>query len=297
MQPIIDAHIHLYPPEVYTDPRKWGAAHNEPWWTHCVAPLDKPTIQGWATVRELLRHMDAAGVDRVVLLGWYWEHQATCDLQNRWFVDWVRAHPDRISGFATAQPTAGQAALDGLERALDAGLCGIGELKAPAQGFSFTDENWAAVADLARRRELPINLHVTDPVSIPGDASALPTPLADFVELVTRFPENCFILAHWGGGLPFYELNPRIRRLFRNVFYDTAASPLLYDCSVYRRLVDIVGAGRVLFGSDYPLLTHPRETSEPEFARSLRDAAAGGLTPDESAALLGGNMARILGLS
>jgi predicted TIM-barrel fold metal-dependent hydrolase len=284
----------MYQPEVYADPIAWGTAHAEPWWTHCVAPADRPTLQGWADIPRLLKDMDRAGVEKSVMLGWYWEHQETCDLQNQWFIDWSKALPDRLLGFASVQPNSGQHGFDQLRRALDAGLCGIGESLPQAQHFSFTDDNWARIVALAVERDIPINLHVTDPLVYQPGSTTKPTPLEDFVRLVTDFPEAKFILAHWGGGIPYHELNPRIRGLFKNVYYDTAASSLIYDKSVFRGTIDIVGVERVLFGTDYPLLCYPHESQEPDFVRALEDVTSAGLTEAEVAAVLGGNMLRLL---
>ena len=291
---IVDSHIHMYPPEVFADPIAWGTAHGEPWWTYCVAPPHQPTLQGWADVPRLLKDMDDAGVERSVMLGWYWERQETCELQNQWFIDWCRQHPDRLMGFATVQPNSGQRGLDNVARALDAGLCGIGELLPQAQGFTFRDECWAKLVALAVERRVPINLHVTDPLAYNPESCTKPTPLENYVELVRTFPDATFILAHWGGGIPFFELNARLRSLFRNVYYDTAASPLIYDNRVYREVVDLVGADRILYGTDYPLLTHPRVSREPDMKRDLGDARIGGMTPEEAALVLGGNALRLL---
>jgi predicted TIM-barrel fold metal-dependent hydrolase len=293
--PIIDSHIHLYPAEVSADPVAWGTAHGEPWWTQCVAPPRRPTLQGWADVGTLLRDMDRAGVGQCVMLGWYWERQETCELQNRWYLDWVRQHPDRLRAFAAVQPASGARGLDALKAALDAGLCGVGELFPEVQGFSLTDDAWGRVVALAAERRVPINLHVTDPAVPLGPASATrPTPLDGYVRLARDFPAASFILAHWGGGLPFYELNPRVAAALRNVHYDTAASPLLYDRRIFRRVVDLIGPERILFGTDYPLLCFPRQTREPEFGRHLAEVAAAGLTEAEQAAILGGNLQRLL---
>jgi hypothetical protein len=296
MPRIIDSHVHLYAPEAFADPVAWGTARGEAWWTRCVAPEKGRTLQGWATVDQLLRDMDAAGVDHAVLLGWYWEKLETCELQNTWFAAWIREHPDRLSAFAAVQPAAGDLALDTVRRALDKGLIGIGELKAPVQGFSYQDETWCKIVELAIEAQVPLNLHVTDPVATPPNAPARPTPLEEFLALARDFPEARFILAHFGGGLPFYELNPAVQKALCNVLYDTAAAPLLYRPEITRRVVDLVGAKRVLFGTDYPLLTHPRETREPEFAKSLRDLRAAGLTIEELDAVLGENAAEVLRL-
>ena len=45
-----------------------------------------------------------------------------------------------------------------------------------------------------------------------------------------------------------------LREAFRDVYYDTAASPFLYESAIYRRAIDTVGSRKILFGTDYPLL-------------------------------------------
>jgi len=290
---VIDAHIHMYPASVFADPIAWGTAQREPWWTYCVAPPHQPTLQGWATVDDLLRDMDIAGVDRVVMLGWYWEHQSTADLQNQWFIEWVRAHPDRISGFAAAV-CGDPGVLESTRRALDAGLCGLGELLPQAQGFTFKDDSWTALMALAREYQFPTNLHVTDPLAITPGSCVKATPLEPYIELVRDFPDNTFILAHWGGGIPFYELNRRLGQNLKNVYYDTAASPLLYDKRVYRNICDIIGPERILWGTDYPLFTHPWIEKKPNFEHDLADARTSGLTPAELKLVMGGNARRLL---
>lgn len=95
---IIDAHIHMYPPEVAADPVGWARRMDEPYWGALVG--DNPTgatIQGWATVDQLIADMDAAGVDRVVLQGIYFRHHRNCVAQNNWYLDWRRQYPDRLS--------------------------------------------------------------------------------------------------------------------------------------------------------------------------------------------------------
>jgi predicted TIM-barrel fold metal-dependent hydrolase len=291
---IVDAHVHFYPEQVSADPVKWGTEHGEPWWTGCVAPPGRRSIQGWATPAVLLRDMDRAGIEKCVLLGWYWENQTTCDLQNSWLIDLVKAHPDRLLGFATVQPRAKETALDGLKRALDQGLCGIGELFPQAQGFATNDPYFQRVLEVAIEYKAPINLHVTDPV-IRTAAATKATPLEDLVRLANDFPAAKLILAHWGGGLPFYELNPQLRQILQNVSYDCAASSLLYDKRIFRQVVDLVGADRVLYGSDYPLLLYPRNQREPDFKRFLNEVVTAGLTSAEQNQVLGENVLGLVG--
>jgi uncharacterized protein len=291
---IVDSHVHFYPDEVSADPVRWGTEHREPWWTSCVAPVGRRSIQGWASSPVLLRDMDRAGIEKCVLLGWYWENQETCDLQNRWFRDLITEHPNRLLAFAAVQPRAKQVALDSLERALDLGFCGIGELFPQVQGFAYDDSYFARVLQIAAERSAPINLHVTDPL-IPTTAANRATPLLNFIRLANDFRTTKLILAHWGGGLPFYELNPELHQILRNVTYDCAASPLLYDKRVFRQAIDLVGADRVLYGSDYPLFLYPREQREPDFKRFLNEVVTAGLSIEEQEKVLGKNLLRLVG--
>jgi len=289
---IIDAHIHAYPEEVYQNPRKWGTAMGEHHWVNTVAPTAGKSIQGWSDVRQLLRDMDAANIEKVVMLGWYWEQQATCECQNKWYIEWVQQHPDRIMGFATANPLAGQRALDSLRAAVDAGLIGFGEFLPQAQGYDLRHDAWHQVVELAVELEVPINIHVTEPVG-PAYAGRIETPLADYVELARTFPQCTFILAHWGGLLPFYEMNKRVQHALQHVYYDTAASPLLYNANIYRRVIDAIGSDRILFGSDYPLLLTPNKCKRPSFLPILEELQASQLTLEEHQQILSENARRV----
>ncbi|HMD60083.1 MAG TPA: amidohydrolase family protein, partial [Opitutaceae bacterium] len=226
---IIDAHVHVYPSEVASDPAAWGGARGEPGWTACVAPAGRRSVQGWADPDALIADMDEAGVGACVMLGWYWQRQETCDLQNAWHSQWIRRHPGRLLGFAAVQPAAGAKAIEGLERALDSGLCGVGEVLPQAQGFELESPWWGRVVAAAIRRGVPVTLHATDPGA---PAAAGPrTPLDGYIRLAREYPEAKIILAHWGGGLALREPPPSAE-LPANLYFDTAASPLLYDAGV-----------------------------------------------------------------
>lgn len=95
------------------------------------------------------------------------------------------------------------------------------------------------------------------------------------------------MLAHWGGGLLFYDLMPEVRAALRNVYYDTAASSYLYDPSVFRIASQLIGHERILWGTDYPLL------SQAKFLTRVRSC---GLSKAEEQAILGDNAARLLRL-
>jgi hypothetical protein len=288
---VVDIHVHLYPGEASADPAGWAAAHGEPGWSAVVAPPGRRGIQGWSDPGALIAHMDEAGVATCVLLGWYWERQDTCDLQNGWHQEWVRRHPGRLAAFAAVQPAEGRRAVHSLERALDGGLVGVGELLPQAQGYGIDDPAFREVLELAGSRGAPVNLHATDPAA--GARAGPPTPLGDFARLARDHPRTRLILAHWGGGMAFRGL-PGGEGLPHNLFFDTAASPLLYGGEVFRQAADRVGADRILYGSDYPILLHFRESRRPELARFIRDIRSSGLTQAELGLVLGANARRLL---
>ena len=290
---VTDSHVHLYPPGVNRRPAAWAALHGELHWAELCTRRRKDgrPVQTFPSVAELLKAMDAAGVARAVLLGWYWENPLSCAEQNRFYARVVRAHPDRLSAFATVNPEAGaRATLDEVRRAHGEGLCGLGELSPHSQGFGVDDRVFAEVLKLAARLRLPVNLHVTDPASRPYPGR-VETPLKDFVRLARRHPRTTFILAHWGGLLPLRV--PAARQL-ANVYYDTAASPLLYGVDVWQRFLAEVPAERVLFGSDFPLNLYPRLDAEPNLARFVAEAHRGAVNAGQLLNVLRDSAARII---
>ncbi|MGK0310204.1 MAG: putative TIM-barrel fold metal-dependent hydrolase [Lentimonas sp.] len=291
----IDCHTHCYPKELHADPTAWAKIHNELYWASLVEPVGRPSIQGWATVDEMLEAMDAAGVDKAVLLGWYWENEATCRWHNEFIAEWVATAPKRFIGFAAIHPGGKKAnVIEQCNYAQSLGLRGIGELHPGVQQFDASSEGWQALANWCVENDWPVNMHATEVVGrdLP---SIVPTPLSDFVNMARANPELKIILAHWGGGLAFFELNPFLRKVLQNVYYDTAASPLLYDIAIFRQMIDIVGAEKILFGSDYPLRLYPRSQQEPDFTTFINSIdTVIDLSAEERAAIFHHNLQKLL---
>lgn len=291
---LIDAHVHLYLPEVNRDPAAWAAACGETHWAQLCTRRRKngQPVQTFPSLDELLRAMDAGGVARAVLQGWYWERPETCRMQNRFYAECVRAHPDRLAAFATIHPSAGRdATLADLWLAQDAGFRGVGELSPHSQGFACDDTVFGAAMERAGELGLAVNLHVTDPDS--GDyPGRVETSLADFVALALRWPKTNFILAHWGGLLP---LRSGIGdALPGNIYYDTAASPLLYGQDIWRKFLAKVPADRVLFGTDFPLNVYPAIDAAPNFSRLVAEVHRAELSAEALKAVVHDNAARLL---
>ncbi len=292
MSIIIDSHTHRYPEEVFSNPTDWAKNHKETHWGLLTAPPNKPSIQGWADKKKMIDDMHVAGVDKAVLLGWYWQNQATCDLQNQWHLNWIKEDPDRFIAFAAVQPLEGDKAFDAVQKAIDDGCRGIGEMHPAAQAYPMNHPTWLKILDWAQNNNIPVNLHVTEPVGSSYEGKVI-TPLAHIQWLIQQFPHLKIILAHWGGGLPFYELNKVFRENFKNVYYDTSASPLLYDPKIYKSVYDIVGSDKILFGSDYPLRLYPKTEQEPTFISILDEVKNSGLQSDDLSKILGKNAQKL----
>jgi uncharacterized protein len=289
---VIDSHVHLYPSDANMHPTDWGRQRGEERWVEMSTRIRKAgtPVQAFPSVKELLTEMDRAGVERAMLLGWYWQRASTCAEQNRFYAKCIRAHPDRLSAFATIQVAEGaDAALVEMRIAQNEGLIGLGELSPHSQGYDLNGADFHRVLDEANRFRWPVNLHVTDPISrdYPGRVE---TPLEDFVRVAQTFPNATFILAHWGGLLPLRD--PTAFSL-ENVHYDTAASPLMYDATVWERFFAVVPKERVLFGSDFPLNLFPKVERNAEMLRFLAEAEK----MRAPAAVLRTNALRVFGLS
>lgn len=278
---IIDIHTHIFPPDVIE--RRELFAKRDSSFDFIYGNPNARMV----TYQQLVEEMDSAGVDVSVACGFPWRSIDLCRQHNDYIMEAARAHPDRIAGLATVNPVAGIAADKELARCFDGGLKGVGEISADAQGFRLDDESTTGrIVGAVTEADLFMLLHANEDVGhfYPGKTPTTPAAVYRYLE---KFPDVRTVLGHWGGGLCFYELMPEVAKVSSNVYYDTAASPFLYRPAVYKVACEIVGPGRILFGTDYPLL---------KMRRHLDEIKEAGLAPDVLEAVLGNNARGMLGL-
>ena len=233
---------------------------------------------------ELMSAMDGAAVALAVVCGWPWLDPGLCREHNDYLAAAANASNGRLAWLGIVAPASPDAAAE-TERCLALGASGIGELNADAQGVDIAQPGLLAdVAAVLIAADRPLLLHASEPVGhrYPGKGTATPDRLLTFL---AANPDLRVVLAHWGGGLPFYELMPEVAALTRNVVYDTAASSYLYRPEVFRAVLDITGRERVLWASDHPVLGMGR------FLERTRRLAA--IRPDEWAPVMGDNARRV----
>jgi hypothetical protein len=279
---IIDAHTHIFPEPIRCGRQRFFP--EEP----AFALLYGSPKSRMAGVGELLGAMDANGVDKSVVFGFPWRDPETFRMHNDYVMEAVTRHPARLIGLACFDPAHPAAAREA-ERCIAGGLVGVGELAFYRSGIDAAAlDRLAPVMDLCRARALPVLIHTNEPVghAYPGKT---PVTLAEIYGMVGRFPDNKIILAHWGGGLFFFQLlKKEVRERLGNVYFDTAASPYLYDPAVYRIAVRTTGCEKIIFGSDFPLLAPKRYFEE------MRQA---GLSPGECERICGANAASVFGFA
>jgi len=276
---IVDFHTHIFPPELIASRQVY---RNRDRWFGLL--YENPQAR-MASANDLIASMDEAGVALSVAFGFAFGDAGLCRECNTYVLEAAAQHPARLIPFAVVNPRAPQAASLEARRCLEMGASGIGELMPDGQGFELTDFSLLdPLMEVARHFEAPVLVHVSEKVGhlYPGKGTQGP---GRAYQLAVRYPENVFVLAHWGGGLPFYELMPDVRSQLRNVYYDTAASLYLYHDSVFGHVTSWAPT-KVLFGTDYPLIGQKR------FLRRLRGA---GMESSALSRLLGENALRVLG--
>jgi len=276
---IIDFHTHVFPPWVRENREE--NVKRDP----CFATLYSFPKAKMATAEEVIAAMDENEVDVSVICNIGWINQELCTETNDYILESAARYPDRLVGFCTIQPNAGEAAVRELERCARGGARGIGEMRPDVQGFDPGDkEVMGPIVEVMEKYRLFFHTHSSEPLGhqYPGKGSITPDML---YRLICNFPELRVVCAHWGGGLPFYALMPEVATALTNTYFDVAATPFLYQPRIFKYVAEIAGADKILFGSDYPLMPPQRVVNQ---IKSVE------LPQDVEAMILGGNARRLL---
>jgi predicted TIM-barrel fold metal-dependent hydrolase len=276
---IIDFHTHVLPPRIKKDRAPYLAS--DP----AFAAIYSSQNAEIATTEDLIAAMDRDGVDFSVIVNYGWSTHRLCVETNDYILESAARYPRRLAGLCAVASYAGRESLAEIERCARGGARGVGELRPDAQSPDFTSkEAMSPFVETLRRHGLLLLVHASEPVghAYPGKGAATPGRLYPFI---AAFPDLPVVCAHWGGGLPFYALIPEVRQALENVYFDTAASPFLYRPEIYAAVAGLVGGDRVLFGSDYPVMSA---------SRILNEIEASGLDAEMREEILAGNARRLL---
>lgn len=300
---IVDAHCHIWEEKLMSaDLRRVVEAVEARFKPHYPDQLSK------ATIDRLLQEMDEAKIDTTVLLaldvGLAFRSEMGMRDYNDYVAEIVKRHPDRIIGFAGIDPRRGKEAIAELDRCVSSGLKGLKLWT--LTGFYPDDEQYYPLYERVAELQLPVLVHTgTGP---PGTYLKFNRPV--FVDKVAvDFPETPFIMAHVG--MPWVDEAVAITVKNENVYVDISQWQVVHKgapfalCQALTQLkMGCGGMHKVLFGSDWPLLTPLYSQREwvaaikeltmppPLQMMGLRD-----FTEKDKARLLGENAERILGLN
>ncbi len=274
----IDTHMHITPPDIIRFVEK--ISHKEPYFKW----LSETPHNKFATGDVVQTHLKEHDFDYGIVFGFAFQDPALCRYVNDYTIEQIKKYPDQLKGYMVVSPRDGQMLYE-MERCYEAGLCGIGELFPAGQEWVLTgDAKTKELALFCERYQLPILLHANETVGHPY-AGKTAVPLEHMQAFIHQHSKTPIILAHFGGGLLFYETMGELKEAFEHVYYDTAASLFLYDTSIYRVAREIGILDKVIFGSDYPLLPIGR------YEQSLQQS---GLTPQQIKGILGDNYYKII---
>ncbi len=276
---IMDAHVHICPPQVRRDRRPFLEGEPE------FAGIYEDPRAELIGAEALLQTMDAQGVDKAVVFGFPWRKKSNFRLNNDYVLEAARNHPDRLIPFCCLYP-GHPSAEEEVRRCLSLGARGVGEVAFYACGLE--DEarrQLARLASVCEEAGCPLLLHTNEPVGhiYPGKA---PMELGQIYALLQQRPRTRWILAHGGGGMPFFSLMKKeVQDVLANCLFDIAAFPFLYQPRGLRLMVEAAGAEKFLLGTDYPLLPPKR------YYRFLQES---GLGRKEQELILGENLEHAL---
>jgi hypothetical protein len=274
----IDVHTHIFPPVVAAARERFFP--NEPAFRTLY---DSPSAR-LATAESLIEAMDRDGVDRSVVFGFPWHETAQAARHNDYVLESAARYAPRLIPLACVSLEVPESITEA-RRCLDQGAKGLGELA--VYGACSEQDVLNIFRDLVPCCAATggvLLVHANEPVghAYPGKAHLGLHFYYALARLARGVP---LILAHWGGGLCFYELLKReVADVLSSVYYDTAASPFLYRPEIYHLAARILRPGRILFGSDFPLL-RPR--------RYFSEMSQAGLTAEQIDDLCGGSAARL----
>jgi hypothetical protein len=278
---IIDCHTHIFPEEMRKD-REAYCKKDEGF-----SSIYKNSKAKMVGAEDLIASMDESGIDRSVICGFPWNQPDLCSFHNHYLMESASRYPDRLIVFVSLLFSNPDWSGKELDRALKGGARGVGEIAFYRDEMTPQDiHSMKPILTRMERQGIPLLLHTNETIghSYPGKGR---TPLERFYELILSHPNLPVVLGHWGGGLPFYELMPEVAKVMVNVYYDTAASPFIYSKKIYAIASQIVGAEKILFGTDFPLIS-PR--------RYFKELEESGLSRQDQAKILGVNIAKLLAI-
>lgn len=270
--------------------------NTEPWYAATapyVEALRTYWKRPWEPVSEERQAEDlrAAGV-RAYLVAHDSELSHGClPCTNEYVAGFRDRFPDVFAGFwASADPRKGRRAIDEISRAAEEfGAIGV-HFHPICQGIGVGDPRWSPL--MAHIESLGLRVMVD--IGTTGMGAGVPGGLERLIEharpievdrLASRFPDLDIIMGH--PGWPWTSEAIAVALHKGNVYWETSGWGPKHFPEEFRREIDGRLSDKIMFGSDYPSLTHQR---------LFDDWGTLGLSDEALASVFSGNAERILGV-
>lgn len=255
---IIDSLTHILPKEVSSYIEKYKKIDKK---FDSIFDKDSKIIN----CEELIESMKNNKIDKSIVGGFGWTDHGLANIVNDYILDSAQKNHNLIP--LCSLDINSKKSEEELIKCISRGVKGIGELHLEYDESLEKNSTWKEIMRIALDADIPILIHGSEPVGHIYKGKGKNDPVKLY-ELVKNNPKNKFVFSHFGGGLVFYEQMPEVKKLLRNVYYDSSAQPYLYGKEIYRNAINLSSIEKILFASDYPLIKMERCLSETEYLNS-----------------------------
>jgi uncharacterized protein len=301
---LIDAHTHFFSHQFFQTFARL-AQHNLP----AEAPLaavaqrlgiEIPPEDPIRLAQRWIDEMNKYGIDRLVMF-------TSVPGDHASVASAVKAYPERIIGYIMLDPTQADAADVLREGVQGHGLKGV-TLFPAMHHFHAYDERVYPLYQAAAELAIPLFVHfgvlkvsIRDKLGLPNVFDLRYSNPIDLHKAAIDFPAVNFIIPHFGCG--YFREALMLGAQAPNVYIDTSSSntwltymPSHLDLkTVFEKTLQVFGSRRILFGTDSNVF--PRGWRQDIFQQQVEILRELNATQEAVALILGGNIARLLGLS